>query len=442
MKINLEDLNLEQEKYIIVGVSAGPDSMALLHYLINNLNTNIVCAHINHNVRKESEIEEEYLKEYCKENKIIFERMKIEKYSNNNFEAEARSKRYEFYASLLKQYNSKYLFLAHHGDDLIETVLMKIARGSNLEGYAGIKKISKFRNKYFIVRPFLEYTKKDLIEYLHKNNIKYYIDKSNNDTTYTRNRYRKNILPLLKNEDINIHKKFLKYSETLLEYDNYIKNTTKSIVNNFFKNNILDIQEFNKIDDFMKKNSIYYILNNLYNNIPNIVTEKHVQNLQNIINSNVNNGCLNMPKGLVIVKEYNKIIFNFKNLSSDDYKIELKSENIINEHIIEYIDSCENDGNDVCRLNSKEIALPLYLRNKKSGDFLEVLGLNGKKKVKDIFIEKKIPIRKRESYPLLVDNNDNILWIPNLKKSKFNKKKEEKYDIILKYYEREEEINE
>lgn len=442
MKINLEDLNLEQEKYIIVGVSAGPDSMALLHCLINNLNTNIVCAHINHNVRKESEIEEEYLKEYCKENKIIFERMKIEKYSNNNFEAEARSKRYEFYASLLKKYNCKYLFLAHHGDDLIETVLMKIARGSNLEGYAGIKKISKFRNKYFIVRPFLEYTKKDLIEYLHKNNIKYYIDKSNNDTTYTRNRYRKNILPLLKNEDINIHKKFLKYSETLLEYDNYIKNTTKSIVNNFFKNNILDIQEFNKIDDFMKKNSIYYILNNLYNNIPNIVTEKHVQNLQNIINSNVNNGCLNMPKGLVIVKEYNKIIFNFKNLSSDDYKIELKSENIINEHIIEYIDSCENDGNDVCRLNSKEIALPLYLRNKKSGDFLEVLGLNGKKKVKDIFIEKKIPIRKRESYPLLVDNNDNILWIPNLKKSKFNKKKEEKYDIILKYYEREEEINE
>ena len=442
MKINLEDLNLEQEKYIIVGVSAGPDSMALLHYLINNLNTNIVCAHINHNVRKESEIEEEYLKEYCKENKIIFERMKIEKYSNNNFEAEARSKRYEFYASLLKKYNCKYLFLAHHGDDLIETVLMKIARGSNLEGYAGIKKISKFRNKYFIVRPFLEYTKKDLIEYLHKNNIKYYIDKSNNDTTYTRNRYRKNILPLLKNEDINIHKKFLKYSETLLEYDNYIKNTTKSIVNNFFKNNILDIQEFNKIDDFMKKNSIYYILNNLYNNIPNIVTEKHVQNLQNIINSNVNNGCLNMPKGLVIVKEYNKIIFYFKNLSSDDYKIELKSENIINEHIIEYIDSCENDGNDVCRLNSKEIALPLYLRNKKSGDFLEVLGLNGKKKVKDIFIEKKIPIRKRESYPLLVDNNDNILWIPNLKKSKFNKKKEEKYDIILKYYEREDEINE
>ena len=442
MKINLEDLNLEQEKYIIVGVSAGPDSMALLHYLINNLNTNIVCAHINHNIRKESEIEEEYLKEYCKENKIIFERMKIEKYSNNNFEAEARSKRYEFYASLLKKYNCKYLFLAHHGDDLIETVLMKIARGSNLEGYAGIKKISKFRKKYFIVRPFLEYTKKDLIEYLHKNNIKYYIDKSNNDTTYTRNRYRKNILPLLKNEDINIHKKFLKYSETLLEYDNYIKNTTKSIVNNFFKNNILDIQEFNKIDDFMKKNSIYYILNNLYNNIPNIVTEKHVQNLQNIINSNVNNGCLNMPKGLVIVKEYNKIIFNFKNLSSDDYKIELKSENIINEHIIEYIDSCENDGNDVCRLNSKEIALPLYLRNKKSGDFLEVLGLNGKKKVKDIFIEKKIPIRKRESYPLLVDNNDNILWIPNLKKSKFNKKKEEKYDIILKYYEREEEINE
>ena len=442
MKLNLENLNLNKEKYIIIGVSAGPDSMALLHYIKENFNTQIVCAHINHNVRKESEIEENYLKEYCKENQIIFERMKIEKYNNNNFEAEARNKRYNFYASLLKKYTCKYLFLAHHGDDLIETILMKIARGSNLEGYAGIKRISVFRNKYFIIRPLLDYTKQDILKYLHENNIKYYIDKSNNDTTYTRNRYRKYILPLLKNEDINIHKKFLKYSETLLEYDNYIKETTKHIINNFFKKNILDIQEFNKIDNFMKKNSIYYILNNLYDNTPNIVTDNHVQNLQKLIDSNINNGYLNMPKGLVIIKEYNKIIFNFKKFSNDEYKIQLTNKNIANEHIIEYISNTKSDGNDICRLNSKDLSLPLYLRNKKSGDYIEVLGLNGKKKVKDIFIEKKIPIRKRGNYPILVDNNDNILWLPNLKKSKFNKKKEEKYDIILRYYEREEEIDE
>ena len=77
----LYDLNIEQEKYLIIGCSGGPDSMALLHYLKHNTNNNIVCAHINHNVRKESQKEEDYLKKYCKNNNIIFESTKITKYT-------------------------------------------------------------------------------------------------------------------------------------------------------------------------------------------------------------------------------------------------------------------------------------------------------------------------------------------------------------------------
>jgi tRNA(Ile)-lysidine synthase len=75
--------------------------------------------------------------------------------------------------------------------------------------------------------------------------------------------------------------------------------------------------------------------------------------------------------------------------------------------------------------------LPIYIRNKKEGDYIEVLGLNGKKKIKDIFINEKIPLSERDTYPILVDNEDNILWIPNIKKSKYNVKKDEFYDIIL-----------
>ena len=137
----LENISLKEEIPIVVGCSAGPDSMALLYYLSHNLKNKIICCHINHNVRKESKEEEQYLKNYCKENNIVFEHTKITDYKENNFENEARKKRYKFYEKILKKYNSKYLFLAHHGDDLIETILMKIGRGSNLEGYAGIKKI-------------------------------------------------------------------------------------------------------------------------------------------------------------------------------------------------------------------------------------------------------------------------------------------------------------
>lgn len=107
-------------------------------------------------------------------NDIIFECKKIKSYNENNFENEARNKRYHFYEEILKKYNTKYIFLAHHGDDLIETILMKINHGSTLEGYAGIKEIAK-HNDYYIVRPFLKYTKKDLIDYNKKNNIKYYM---------------------------------------------------------------------------------------------------------------------------------------------------------------------------------------------------------------------------------------------------------------------------
>ena len=116
----------------------------------------------------------------------------------------------------------------------------------------------------------------------------------------------------------------------------------------------------------------------------------------------------------------------------------MKIENII----IKKEKEIDSDGNNVCRLNSKELKLPLYIRNKKNGDYIYLLGTNGRKKIKDIFIENKMPLNKREAYPLLVDANDTILWIPNIKKSKYNVKKDELYDIILTSYEEREENDE
>ena len=220
LNIDLNKLSLSGP--IVIGVSTGSDSMALFHYMINNYKDTIICAHINHNVRKQSKDEELFLKNYCKSNNIIFETMKIDEYKENNFENEARKKRYNFYKQILNKYNSKYLLLAHHADDLIETVLMKIIRGSSIIGYAGIKKITK-RNNYYIIRPLLDYTKEEILQYIKDNNITYYEDITNKDTKYTRNRIRKNILPLLKKEDKNIHKKFILFSKTLNEYNDYLK---------------------------------------------------------------------------------------------------------------------------------------------------------------------------------------------------------------------------
>ena len=437
----IKDIDKLTDEYIVVGVSSGPDSMALLHMLINNTKKKIVCVHINHNVRSASIEEEAFLNEYCQKNNIIFECMKINKYSESNFEAEARKKRYKFYEETMHKYKSQTLLLAHHGDDLIETILMKIIRGSNLEGYAGIKKYSK-QSGYTIIRPLLNLTKDDILQYNKDNNIKYYIDNTNEDTTYTRNRLRKNILPVLKNEDKDIHLKFLKYSETLQAYYNYIEDITKDKLNTIYKDNTIDINIFNKEHPFMKKNIIFYILSNIYNDQANIIKDKHIEEIIKLSNNKKPNLIINLPEEYIARKEYNYIYIEKNKKNSKDYKIPLKDINKINNIIIKKADDIDTDNNNVCRLNSNNIALPLYLRNRKNGDCISLLGTNGNKKVKDIFIDEKIPLNERKSYPLLVDADDNVLWIPGLKKSKYNVKKNKNYDIILYSYKESEELNE
>ena len=422
--------------YVVIGVSAGPDSMCLLD-LLQKKTTKIVVCHINHNVRKESIEEEEYITKYCQDKNIILEKTTINNYQENNFENEARKKRYMFYEEILKKYNSKTLLLAHHGDDLIETILMKISRGSNLEGYAGIKEISNVKN-YQIIRPLLKYTKEDIINYNKSNNIKYYNDSSNQSTNYTRNRYRLNILPLLKKEDKNIHKKYLKYSKTLIEYDDYIKREVKRNINNVYKDNIINIDNLNKLDTFLIKNILYNIMNNIYQNKNNIITDRHIQNIISLLNNTKPNIKIDLPNNKEIVKEYNKLIIKDKASDIKNYKIEFNDKIEIENLIIEKIESEDDDSNSVCRLNSKDITLPLYIRNREDGDYIILKGSNNRKKIKEIFIEKKLPLKKRNNYPLLVDSNNNIIWIPNIKKSKFCNKKSENYDIIIRCNERKE----
>ena len=268
--------------------------------------------------------------------------------------------------------------------------------------------------------------------------IKYYIDKSNSDTTYTRNRYRKNILPLLKQETPNVHKQFLKYSKTLLEYNNYLEEELLTMYPKIINNNTLDIKELLKQHTFLQKNLLYKFLNNHYQNQSNIVKEQHIEDIINIINSPKPNSVVHLPQNKTARKSYDYLYLEETTTTPSQYKILLQDKNTIGNITIEKIDNSKTNGNDICRLNSKKISLPLYLRTRKDGDYIEQKGLNGKKKIKEIFIENKIPQNLRNSYPILVDSNDQIIWIPNLKKSKFNSSKDEFYDIILKYCEKEE----
>lgn len=430
-------LDLGRRDVIVVGVSGGPDSMALL-YILNKyrktLGFSIVCAHVNHNKRVESEQEKLDLENYCKSNNIIFEYIKIEKWGEDNFHNEARTVRYNFFEELVTNYGAKYLMTAHHADDLMETILMRIVRGSTLKGYGGFARILD-KGTYKIVRPLLSVTKAELLEYVIENNINYAVDKSNDSEVYTRNRYRKNVLPFLKKEDPQVHKKFLKFSETLYENNCFIEKETSKIITKVFVDGTLDIEKFVACENVIQVKIIYNILEKIYGDDLLIVGDNHVDLILALIHSSKSNSLIHLPNNVIVVKAYNNITFNFDEESNCEYEIELDKIAVLpNGKRIEKISISKDTSNFTTRLSSKDITLPLYIRNRKDGDRIEVKGMEGSKKISHVFIDEKIEALQRDEWPIVLDSKDNIVWIPGLKKSKFDKNINEEYDIILVYH--------
>lgn len=429
---------LQNDDILVIGCSGGPDSMALLHILEKikiKKNIKIICSHINHNTGRDGQKKEQnFVEKYCKRKGIIFETMTITNYSDDNFENEARSKRYEYFDLLMKKYNAKYLFTAHHGDDLIETILMRIVRGSSLKGYSGIKKESK-RNDYYILRPLLEVTKDEIIKYNKENNIKYYVDSTNLEDVHTRNRYRKYILPKLKQEDKNVHKKFLKFSILLDEYSKYIDNKVKEVLPLIYFQNKLNIDELNKIDKFLSKRVVSYILETIYKDYLMLINDRHIDLIFDLINSSKPNSYIYLPNNLIVRRKYNILEFEKIKENDDEYEVEIIDYvKLPNNKKIQIIEDTKINNNFICRLSKEDVVFPLRVRNKKEGDKMYIKGLNGSKKISEIFINEKIPMEERNIWPIVVDSKDKIVWLPGLKKSKYDKPKDEKCDIILKYH--------
>ena len=432
----MNDIELQDNDVIVVGNSSGPDSMVLTNILLKirkKIKIKIICAHVNHNVRVESKEEEQFLKKYCEDNDIVFEHMTIEKYGDDNFHNEARTIRYNFFDMLVKKYEANYLMTAHHADDLMETILMRIVRGTSFKGYGGFKKeIDK--GNYKIIRPLIFYTKSQIADYAEKNNIPYRIDKSNFKTKYTRNRYRKVVLPFLKEEDQNVHEKFIQFSNMIFNYEDFVEKESTKYFKNVFKNNILYIDEYKKLEQLLQYKIISKILEQYYQDDLILINNSHILLIQDLINSRKKNSYVSLPNDIVAIKSYNTIIIKPKIDDICDYNFEFTDYlNLPNGHNIKIVDTAESNDNSICRISTNEVTLPLYVRTRKIGDKMQLKKINGSRKVKDIFIDSKISLNDRDNWPIVVDSTDKIIWIPGIKKSKFTKSKNEKYDIILKY---------
>lgn len=438
MKETIAYLNslLKKDDTIVIGLSGGPDSMCLLNIIMSlNKEIKIICAHINHNIREESKAEMKFIKNYCKENNLVVETTIFDKKSETEDynELELREKRYKFFEEVIKKYNAKYLFTAHHGDDLIETILMRISRGSTLKGYTGFQ-IETNKNYYKVIKPLIFMTKEEIMDYLTEKNIPYAIDKTNEEDNYTRNRYRHNVLPFLKNENKNVHLKYLKFSRELLKYYNFVDEIINNEISKRYKKKTLNIEGFEQLDKIVQTKIIEYILDDNYEDNLYLVNDKHISLILNIIKNTKPNIEINLPDNLRITKTYNSLKISRNKKTQEKYRIPIEKETALpNGKKIKIIENTDKNSNDYIKLNTKELTMPLYVRTREDGDKMVVKNMNSAKKIKDIFINSKLSKDEREKQPIVVDSKGEIVWLPGLKKSKFDKSKEGNYDIILWY---------
>ena len=429
----IKSLNIYEDDNVVLACSYGPDSMCLLD-ILKKLNINVIVAHVNHKYRKESDKEYNDLKKYCEDNNLSFEGKILTEEVKGNREEFYRKFRYDFFAELVKKYQAKYLFTAHHGDDLVETVLMRLSRGASFKGYAGFNIRTKI-NDYEIIRPLILVTKDDILKYIDENNIPYAIDATNLENIYTRNKYRNEILPILKEINPDIHKKFIKFSHLINEYSDYLDNETNNLYSKLYINNHLDLNEFNLYPLLLRKELLKKVLFNIYEKDINRINDTHLGLIFDLIDNDKKNSFINLPNNLIVRKYYNIIEF-VENTIKEDYDLIFDNEIIKDNRSLLKVDTTDIiKSNYLIRLNSTDIKLPLHVRNRKVQDKIELK--NGTKKVGEILSEAKMPKHIRDIYPIVTDDKGKILWIPGVKKSKFDKQINEDYDIIIKYIKKE-----
>lgn len=433
-KIIENEINLKQTQAVILAISGGPDSMALLNILKEiKPALRIICAHVDHNVRKNSKKDREFVKKYCDNKKIIYEEFLIKNYEKDNFHSDARMQRYAFFESLIKKYNAQYLFTAHHGDDLLETILMRMIRGTTFRGMGGIRIVSN-RNNYKIIRPMLGISKSEILNYCQENKIDYRIDESNVSDKYTRNRFRKNIIPILKSENRNALINVLNLSSEIYEADAYIEKQVSKKYELIIYNKVIDIEKLLKEELIIQKRIILRWLQEEYFQFIRNLNKRHVDAIFSLLYSNKTTATLFLPNNKEVIKSYGKMYLQ-SHKDIQHYKIEIiDNVNLPNGKNISVEKQTNITDNSTTYLNTKKINMPLYVVG--YSDYLKMDVKNSlfSKKISRIFIDEKIPKNERQGYPVVIDKLGEVLWLPGLKKSKYDVGKKGEYDIILRYY--------
>lgn len=423
---------IEKGERILVGFSGGADSASLLHMLKSlekELEIEIFAAHLNHQIRGVA-AHEDALFSY-RESKLLnvpcFLRSVnvplLAREEKMTIEEAARSARYQMFFDLKKTLGIDKIAVAHNLDDQAETLLMRILRGTGLNGLKGMEYIRKDG----VIRPLLDIKRYEIEDYCNVNNISYQTDETNFENNYTRNKIRLDLFPFIENEfACNIKEVLSRMANGLREDSDYLEQVSKTI----FKELSLGVDDY----------AIRFDLDAL-DNIPGSIIKRllrlayieltgsgdalesiHLEDAMKIFKSSKNELMTNFPKGIIVEKKGYNFYVSKKPIEDEkiefEYLITMDGVTRIPELSLE-IDArimskekCKllSSSSNIKSFDLNKIKGDLIVRSRQIGDRIKPVGFSGTKKIKDIFIDKKIPRNIREHIPIFADE-EKIIWV-------------------------------
>jgi len=297
---------------VLIGVSGGPDSIALL-YLFNHLrkelNLELHIAHLDHSLRSDSGKDRKFVQDLGGKLglKVISAKCSVSKSRRGSLEEVARQARLNFFFKTARSIKAKKIALGHNLDDQAETVLMRILRGAGLYGLSAILPVRRFGNLE-IIRPLLWIERKEIESYLRRRNISYRIDSSNLDDIYFRNRIRRKLLPLLEKEYSGNIKRLLSNiaESSALDYEYLqgvalieIKKTGKSI----------NLKKFLSLHPAIQRLIIRLLISKLKGNLRRI-NFTHIREIEDLVRARPVNSIVDLPGNISVVRRRNSLHFS------------------------------------------------------------------------------------------------------------------------------------
>jgi tRNA(Ile)-lysidine synthase len=432
-KVNqtIEKYNLlEKGERVVVALSGGPDSTALLTVLApiaHELDLSLIVAHFNHGLRGvESDEDENFSCDLSEKMGLPFVSGKMDQRKGNKGlspEDFYRRQRYDFLNKISEDYQAQKIALGHNLQDQAETVLLNILRGSGLEGLKGFLPM---RDGKFI-RPLMEISRREIISFLNEAEIPYRQDSSNENKRYLRNQIRSELIPYLKEKfNPKIEENLAQMAEILRPEDEFIQqHVARALKSSFIKSRqnriLLKIVDINKLPPAIRWRLFKTILESL-SPAKNGFSFIHIKSLDNLAQKCESGKRVALPLGIEARREYDDLILERKKVGSKkieyEYTMNIPDSLYVKERkftVRSELTTKENvdfSGKNEVYLDLDKIQQPLIIRNRRNGDWFQPLGMQGRQKIKNFFIDHKIPRHERDEMILFVDQIS-VLWIEN-----------------------------